>query len=476
MFEHILAIDAGTTSVRALVIDGAGRVTARAGERYALSYPAPARVEMDAEVLWQKTQGAIRAALRAARIKPKQLAGIGLTSQRGSIIVWERASGRAVSPLVSWQDMRGLARSAELLAQGQLVIPQMSASKLETVIDAVPKGRARMKRGELAWGNVDSFLVARLSGEHVTDASQACVSGYYDYAGGDWVGALIAHQDLEPGFFPRLVDTSGICAETSASVFGAKVPIAAIVADQQSALFGGGAARPGDAKITLGTSATLDIATGGDILMTASAFPLVLERTAGVSRFCIEGMVVTGGALLDWLAEGLGLAPDAAGVCAVAAKAPDAGGVALLPALQGLGTPHADPARRGSISGLARATTRAHIARAGIEGIAFRVHEIVAHIEKETPLKIAAMGVDGGASESDDLVQAIADLAGVPLSRVAERQATALGAAILAGEALLFFDATAIERLRRTDRAFEPRLNADERGARYAAWAKACGL
>jgi glycerol kinase len=476
MPEHILAIDAGTTSVRALVVHASGRVVARAGEPYALSYPAPDRVEMDAELVWTKAQAAIRTALASARIAARDIAAIGVTAQRGSIIVWERKSGHPVSPLVSWQDMRGVVRAGELLAAGFLVLPQTSASKLEAVVDAIPDGRSRVKRGEIVWGNVESFLVARLSGAHVTDASHACVTGYLDYASGGWIEALIAHQGLAPEFFPRIVDTSGIAAEI-AGFFGANVPIAAIVADQQSALIGHGATAPGATKITLGTSATLDAATGGELMMTATAFPLVVERTGGISNLCIEGMVVTGGALLDWLAGGLGLGADAAGVCALAQSAPSSGGVSVLPALQGLGTPYADPARRGSITGLSRATTKAAIARAGLEGIAFRLAEIVEHIFTQTPLKRpASVRVDGGASESDLLVQIIADACGIPLERLAERQATALGAAIRAGEAVRVFDGEALARLRRADKVFEPQTTAEERAARYVAWAKACGL
>lgn len=477
MPEHILAIDAGTTSVRVLVIDGAGRIVARAGKRYELSYPAPERVEQDAEVLWRNTQDAIRAALAAARLMPKDIAGIGVTAQRASIIVWDRLSGRAVAPLVSWQDMRGAARANELLAKGFLVLPQTSGSKLESVIDAIPEGRARMQLGEVAWGNVESFLIARLSGAHVTDASHACVTGYLDYATGAWIEPLIEFQGLVPEFFPRIAGTGGIAAETRTDVFGAKVPVAAIVADQQAALLGGSDCAPGAAKITLGTSGTIDVATGSDILMTATAFPLVLERIGGVTRFCIEGMVVTAGAALDWLAEGMGLAPDAAGVCALADAATDSSGVSFLPALQGLGTPHAIPARRGVLSGLSRATTKAHIARAGLEGIAFRLREIIEHIYKETPLpRPASMRVDGGAAESDLLVQLVADATGVALERPAERQATAVGAAILAGRALKLFNEEAIARLRRIDRTFEPRLSTDECASRYEAWAAAVAL
>jgi glycerol kinase len=478
MSDHILAIDAGTTSVRALIIAASGRIIARAGERYELSFPAPDRVEQDAEDLWAKTLYVIRGALAAAKLSAGEIAAIGITAQRASVIIWERAGLRPVAPLVSWQDMRGSARAAELLAAGFLVLPQTSASKLEAVVATIPGGTARLKRGELAWGNVESFLIARLTGgAHVTDGSHACVTGYYDYATGAWIDALIAHQGLSPEFFPRIVDTACIAAETDAGVFGAKVPIAAIIADQQSALIGQGAFAPGAAKITLGTSATLDVATGADIFMTASAFPLVVERSARVSRFCIEGMVVTGGALLDWLAGGLGLAASPAAVCALAGETANAGGVSVLPALQGLGTPHGDPARRGLIAGLSRGTIRAHIARAGLEGIGFRLREITEHLFSQTSLaRPPSIRVDGGAAESDLLVQTIADATGIPLERLAERQATALGAAIRAGEVVGALDAEAIARLRRADKVFHPGWSADEREARAASWAKACGL
>lgn len=479
MPEAVLALDAGTTSVRALVIGADGTVRGQARAPFTLQYPAPGLVEQDPEQLWSTARDTIGQALSAAGLSAADLGAVGITSQRASIIVWERGSGRAAAPLVSWQDLRGTARAAELQGEGYLVVPQTSAAKLEAVLDGIDRGRERMQGGDLIWGNVDAFLVWRLSGgaAHITDPSQGCATGYYDFISGGWNAELIAAQGLTPEFLPTLCDTAGNLGQCAKAVLGAEVPIGAIVGDQQSAAVGQGCRQPGDGKVTFGTSGTCNVHTGGDLVMAQGTYPLVLWRRDGETVFCIEGMVITAGAVFDWLAGGLGMfgAPAEAG--ALAASVEDSHGVFVLPALQGLGTPHADPGRHGLIGGLTRGATKAHVVRAAMEGVAFRVREMLDQVYADAPVpRPAALRVDGGAAANDTFMQIQADVVGQPVERMAPLEATAFGAALLAGQSCGMWDEATVDTLHRVDRVFEPRWSADERDTSFAAWRQACAL
>jgi len=479
MPEALLAIDAGTTSVRVLLFGADGGVRARVRETLPIHYPAPGRVEQDAELIFETTQLLMRAALRTAALRAEDIAGIGVTSQRASCVVWERATGRALTPLISWQDLRGTERSAQLRDEGFFVMPQSAAAKLESALDGIPQGRRRAESGEIAWGNIDSYLVFRLSGGtiHATDPSQACATAYFDYATGTWDAALMKLQRLPEPFFPRLVDTSGVLGLTAREVLGAPVPIAAIVGDQQSAAIAQGCRAPGDGKVTYGTSATANVHTGSKPMVVRGTYPLALRRVDGETEFCIEGMVITAGAVLDWLSGGLGLLDDPAQANVIGAEAEDNGGVFVLPALQGLGSPHGDTERRGLITGLSRGTRKEHLVRAMLEGIAFRVRDVLDAIYVGAQLpRPAALRADGGASANDLLMQLQADALGQPVERMQPIEATAFGAALLAGIGVGLVSPTAWASLRRVDRAFLPRLGTDERNQRFAAWRSACGL
>ncbi len=479
MPEALLAIDAGTTSVRVLILGLDGTVRARARETLPIHYPAPGRVEQDAAHIFETTQLLMRAALREAKLRAQDLAAIGVTSQRASCVVWERATGRALTPLISWQDLRGTERSAELRDAGFFVMPQSAAAKLESAIESVPEGRGRAERGELAWGNIDSYLVYRISGGgiHATDPSQACATAYFDYATGGWDAALLRTQQLPGVLFPQLVDTSGHIGDTAREVLGAPVPIAAIVGDQQSAAIAQGCRAPGDGKVTYGTSATANVHTGQKPLIIPGAYPLALRRSGDTTEFCLEGMVITAGAVLDWLCGGMGLLDNPAQASAVGAEAEDSGGVFVLPAFQGLGSPHGDTTRRGLITGLTRGTRREHLVRATLEGIAFRVRDVLDAIYHGAKLpRPDTLRADGGASANDLLMQLQADFLGQPVERMQPIEATAFGAAMLAGEGMGLIAPSAWNSLRRVDRVFEPRLRRDDRDSRYAAWRTACGL
>jgi glycerol kinase len=477
MTGPVVAIDAGTTSIRAIVVDERLVVLGRAVERAAIQHPAPGRVEQNAEQLWNLTQTVVEHALANASVRRDAVAAIGITTQRGNVVLWDRTTGRPVAPLVSWQDLRGTDRAAELMTEGFMLTHQTSAAKLEAVLAGVDRGRERLNDGSLLWGNLDTYLAWRLSGGDVyaTEPGQACATGYYDYFNGAWNGALIEVQGLDRARFPLLCDTTAPYGHTAQSVFGVRFPLGALVADQQSAAIAQGCVQPGTAKVTYGTSATYDANTGADLELATGAYPMVLWQRAGTRTFCIEGMVNTAGAMIDWAVDELGLAASAGELSRLAGSVSDTAGAYVLPALQGLGTPHGDGARRASIGGLSRATTRAHIARAVFDGIAYRVREV--HDAIRSVLDggaVAPLRVDGGASRSDVLMQLQADALGEPLERLAIADAAALGAAICAGDGAGLWDANDMAALRHADRIFEPRLSADERDAKFALWRENC--
>lgn len=477
MGEVVLAIDAGTTSVRAIVVDSEGGVLGRGRERCVLSYPKPGLVEQDPESLWETTRRVVDRALTSAGIRSGEVAAIGITSQRSCCAVWERATGRPVSPVVSWQDLRGISRALEFQAMGLPIQPQAAAAKLEAVVDTIPDGRARVARGELAWGGVDSYLIARMTngGAHVTDPSQACATAYFDYETGTWSSPLLDMQRFPVEFFPKLVDTAGVSAETSSTVFGAAMPIAAIAGDQQSAAIAQHCDSPGDGKVTYGTSATCNVNTGGDVVQAAGAYPLVLKRIEGQTTFCLEGMVITAGAMFDWLANGLGLMKDAGESGAMAGAVHDSGGVLVLPALQGLGTPHFDFTRTAEIRGLTRGASAAQIVLAAMEGLAFRVREMIEAMDADTGLlKHPWLRVDGGATVDDVFMQVQADILGRTIQPMRPVEATVCGAAVLAARSVKGWSSDSWFAGGR--REFVPAISADERDAKFAAWKKAFGL
>lgn len=479
MPENVLAIDCGTTNVRAMIVNADGRVTGKAGERYQLQYPGPGLVEQDPEELWAATQGVIASALGEAGLTASDLSGVGITGQRSTIIIWERDTGRTLGPAIGWQDQRGTKRAAELATHGFPVNQITAASKLEGALAKIPNGRARMGRGELAWGNVDSFLCWRLSSGavHATDISQACTTGYYDFFAQQLNAKLLEHQDLDPSIFPAYVDSSGVIGMTSVEGLGAEAPIGAIIGDQQSAVYGQGCHKPGEGKVSFGTSGTGNINTGPDIKLAAGTYPLILWRREGELTYCIEGMIITAGAIFDWLAHGLGILPDASAAAEAASSVSDSHGVAFLPALQGLGSPHNQPDRHGLISGLTRGSTSAHVVRAAMEGVAFRIREMVdrMYIDSDLP-RPQSLRVDGGAAANDVLMQIQANALGYPVERMEPLEATAYGAALLAGEACGVWEPFSTSGMRTIDRVFDPEWKKDECEERFTAWRKACGL
>jgi len=483
--SFVLALDQGTTSSRAIVFDHAGSIRAVAQQEFTQFYPQPGWVEHDATELWATQSGVVAEALAKAGIDAAHVAAIGITNQRETTILWERASGKPVAPAIVWQDRRTApmcddlrkAGHAELFSRktGLVLDAYFSGTKLKWLLDHVPAARERAMRGELAFGTVDSWLVWKLTGggEHVTDASNASRTLLFDIHRGEWDDELLALLDVPRSVLPKVVSSSGVCGEWKDG--SARVPIAGIAGDQQAALFGQACLKPGLAKNTYGTGCFLLLNTGR--VAVASKNNLVTTvawQRNGVTDYALEGSVFIGGAVVQWLRDELHLIRSAPEVEALAASVPDNGGVYVVPAFAGLGAPHWDPYARGAIFGLTRGSGAAHIARAALESIAYQSAEILDAMEADAKIKLAELRVDGGAAANDLLMQFQADLLGVPVIRPKILETTALGAAYLAGLAVGYWrDESDIAANWRVDRRFEPSMSRDKAATLIAGWQKA---
>jgi len=483
--SFILALDQGTTSSRAIVFDRSGSIRAVAQQEFAQLYPQPGWVEHDPMEIWATQSGVMAEALAKAGIGAADIAALGITNQRETTVLWERATGKPVAKAIVWQDRRTApdcdalraAGHAALIARktGLVIDAYFSGTKLRWLLDHVPGARARAKRGELAFGTVDSWLVWQLSGgaAHVTDASNASRTMLFDIQRGDWDDELLALLDIPRAVLPKVVASSGICAE--ASVQGARVPIAGIAGDQQAALFGQACLRPGLAKNTYGTGCFLLLNTGRKAVASKNNLvSTVAWRREGTTEYALEGSVFIAGAVVQWLRDGLKLIRTAPEVEALAASVPDNGGVYLVPAFAGLGAPHWDAYARGSIFGLTRGATGGHIARAALESIAYQSAELVRAMESDAGIELTELRVDGGATANDLLMQFQADILGVPVVRPKVAETTALGAAYLAGLAVGYWsDPAEVAANWQVQRRFEPAMSRDRASALMADWRKA---
>ncbi len=475
MSSHVLAIDEGGSGVRAYVFDHEGREVATAYSEIALSCPRPSWVEHDPMALWERTLDVARAALQRSKLPASAIAALGLCNQRASALVWDADTGAPVYPAIGWQDLRTVDLCAQLGSRGYILSPLQSASKWGWVLENVPGARASADAGRLRFGTIDTWLTWQLSNgsAYVTDDSNASCTGVYDFLTGAWDESLIESLGLPLESFPTIVSTSAVAGSTAANLFGAAIPLAARAGDQQAAMFGQLRVEPGMMKITYGTAAMMDLNVGPSIRLSPhGCFPLVLWGLDGQRTYCLEGSAVTVGAAMQWLRDGLGILADVADSEAIATSVPDSGGVWCIPAFQGLGTPYLDPGARAVIGGLSRATGRAQIVRAVLEGIAFRCGEVVDALRADAPdSALDVLRVDGGAARNDFLMQCQADVSGVPVERPEVFDAASLGAAYLAGIATGFWkDLAEASRTWRRDRIFEPRWSADERGSRTAGW------
>ncbi len=487
--SFILALDQGTTSSRSLVFDHEGNVRGMAQREFPQHFPQPGWVEHDALDIWASQRTTMMQALANANISAQDIAAIGITNQRETTLLWDRATGKPVANAIVWQDRRMGALCDELKAQGKtaliagktgLVIDAyFSATKLQWLLDNVPGARAMAERGELAFGTVDTWLTWNLTNGavHATDASNASRTMLFNIHTLQWDDELLALFNIPRAVLPQVVPTSGVLGE--AQLGEARVPIAALAGDQQAALFGQACMQPGMAKNTYGT--------GCFMLMNIGEQPKASQQqllcTVGWSsrlnnmrktQYALEGTVFNAGAVVQWLRDGLGIIENSHDVQALAASVPDTGGVMCVPAFAGLGPPHWDSFARGLLIGLTRGTTKAHIARAAVESMAFQSAELLQAMQRDTGIALAELRVDGGATVNDALMQFQADLLGVPVVRPRVRETTALGAAYHAGLAVAYWkDEADVAANWQAERRFEPAMSSDERQARMAKWGDA---
>lgn len=485
---YLLALDQGTTSSRAIVFDAGGRVCGLAQQAFAQHFPAPDRVEHDPQDILRTQFDCAREALANAGVAAREVAAIGVANQRETTVLWERASGRALAPAIVWQDRRTAAECERLRAAGWAedvrartgleLDPYFSATKLAWLLDHVPDARVRAERGELAFGTIDSWLVWHLSGGrlHVTDPGNAARTLLFNLHSMDWDPVLLERFRIPPALLPRVVASSGVCGETDPALFGAAIPIAGISGDQQAATFGQACLSPGMAKNTYGTGCFLLMNTGHAPVASTNRLLSTVAWT-GVDTspsYALEGSVFMGGAVVQWLRDGLGLVRRASEVEALAASVPDSGGVVLVPAFTGLGAPYWDPHARGTLLGLSRGSGAAHIARAALEAIAMQSVDLVDAMARDGAAPLAELRIDGGAAANDLLMQLQADLLGVPVLRPRLLETTAFGAACLAALGCgLWKRPQEIASHWQLDRRFEPRWPAERREAARALWARA---
>jgi glycerol kinase len=485
--RYVLALDQGTTSSRAMVFDRQARCIAMAQRPLPQHFPQPGWVEHDPEQIWEGQIGCAGEALERAGAGAADIAAIGIANQRETTVLWDRASGRAVANAIVWQDRRTADRCALLRARGLedeirrrsglLLDPYFSATKIAWLLDRVPQARERAARGELAVGTVDAWLLARLTdgAVHATDVSNASRTQLLDLHTLDWDPQLLDWFGVPRAILPRIVDSSGVVGSTAAHWFGAPVPVGGIAGDQQAATFGQACFRPGMAKNTYGTGCFLLLHAGsvppapGKGLLATVGWRL----GDGATDYLLEGSVFAGGAVVQWLRDGLGIIDSAAAVEELALQVPDTGGVVLVPAFAGLGAPYWDPNARGTLLGLTRGTTRAHVARAALEAIALQSTELLQAL-RAGGASLRELRVDGGAAANNLLMQMQADLLGVPVVRPRCIETTALGAAFLAGLAVGFWrDRDEIAGLWQSERVFEPHWTEDRRAALLQTWRRA---
>jgi glycerol kinase len=483
----ILALDQGTTSSRAIIFDENSGIRGMAQQEFKQLYPQSGWVEHDPQEIWSSQLAVARAALKKSGLAAKDIKGIGITNQRETTIIWDRRNGQPIHNAIVWQDRRTAGTcdewkraGLEQTIQGKtgLVIDAyFSASKIRWLLDNVPGARLRAERGELAFGTVETWLVWNLTGGalHITDASNASRTMLLNLHSGQWDDELLEALRIPRALLPGVQPSSAVYGETEPRLFGKAIPISGMAGDQQAALFGQACFTRGLGKNTYGTGCFMLMNIGAEPMLSQhKLLTTVAWLDKGRMDYALEGSVFIGGAVVQWLRDGLGIIKSAAEIEPLAASVPDTGGVYVVPAFAGLGAPHWDQYARGIIAGLTRGTTTAHIARAALEGIAFQVADVLDVMKADSGIALDQLRVDGGASANNLLLQFQADLLQVPVVRPQTVETTALGAAYLAGLATGFWkDRTEVEKAWRVERIFEPKLGADEIAQRRSRWNEA---
>jgi len=485
MPSHVLAIDQGTTGTTVMIFDARGHVRGRGYSEFRQYYPRPGWVEHDPEEIWRVTVRVMRAALRSARLRPADIAAIGITNQRETTVLWDRVSGKPVHRAIVWQDRRTApicdaltshGAAATIHAKTGLVTdPYFSGTKLQWLFDHVSKARQRASR--LAFGTIDSWLIWKLTDghTHVTDFTNASRTLLFNIHERRWDDELLRLLNVPAEVLPRVVPSAGVIGTTTARSFGAEVPIAGIAGDQQAALFGQACFTPGLVKNTYGTGCFLLMYTGNQAVDSQRGLLTTIACAAdGQPAYAIEGSVFIAGAAVQWLRDGLGLLKHAKESERMARQAESNLGVYLVPAFVGLGAPYWDAAARGALVGLTRGVTKAHVVRAALEALAYQTRDVVDTMVAESGRPLTGLRVDGGAAANNFLMQFQADLLGTIVDRPTVVETTALGAALLAGLGVgLWKSAHDLARLRKTDRVFRPRMAPEQREALYQGWRRA---
>ena len=487
MSQYILALDQGTSSSRAIVFDHEGKVCATAQKEFTQHFPQPGWVEHDPREIWSSEAAVIAEAITAVGINGLDIAAIGITNQRETTIVWDAATGEPVYNAIVWQDRRTAGYCDTLKAAGLtekirektglIIDAYFSGTKIKWILDNVPGARERATRGELRFGTVDTWLVWNLTrGEvHVTDVSNASRTMLFNINTLSWDRELLELLDIPLSMMPSVRSSSEVYGHTKTTLFAHEVPIAGIAGDQQAALFGQMCTEPGSVKNTYGTGCFLLMNTGEKpVLSKNNLLTTIAWKIGDKVNYALEGSIFVAGSVVQWLRDSLGIIRSSSEVEALAERVPDNGGVYFVPALTGLGAPYWDPYAHGTITGLTRGATAAHIARAALEGIAFQTMDIVGAMERDASVKLAELKVDGGASRNNLLMQFQADVLGTSVIRPMVTETTAMGACYLAGLAVGYW--SDIEEIRRqwsVERAFTPAASPEKVAALKAGWADA---
>jgi glycerol kinase len=487
MSGFILALDQGTTSSRAILFDRAGAVAGIAQREFKQHYPQPGWVEHDPLEIWDTQLEVMRRVCAQAQVSAADIAAIGITNQRETTVVWDRATGEPLYNAIVWQDRRTAGFIDKLKKRGKarwfqrktgLVLDAyFSGSKLVWILDKVKGARKRAQRGELAFGTIDSWLVWKLTGgrAHITDVSNASRTLLFNIHKQEWDTEILRWLRIPESLLPEVKSSSEIYAQTAADLLGSAVPIAGIAGDQQAATFGQVCFESGQAKNTYGTGCFMMLNTGRQAIASRNRLLTTIGwRQGGQLAYALEGSVFIGGAVVQWLRDGLGIIKSSSEIEALARSVPDNGGVYLVPAFTGLGAPHWDQYARGAILGLTRGSSAAHIARAALESIVLQVADIMQAMSRDSGIRLRELRVDGGASNNDLLMQMQADVLGVPVVRPQVTETTALGAAYLAGLAIGFWpDRQTIARQWKVDKRFEPQMGKKQRVELLKNWHKA---
>jgi glycerol kinase len=484
--KYILALDQGTTSSRSIIFDDQANVVAISQKEYRQILPSPGEVEHDPLEIWESQLATAHESLKKANLTANQITAIGVTNQRETTILWDKATGKPVANAIVWQSRvtaplcekhRAAGHEAIIRKKTGLVVDAyFSATKIEYLLDKIPGLRARAEKGEILFGTVDTWLIWRLTGGlHITDVSNASRTMLCNIETLEWDQELLDIFRVPRAMLPTIRDSSEVYGETLPEIFGEKIKIAGCAGDQQAATFGQSCFKVGEVKNTYGTGCFALFNTGSKLIPSKNnLLTTVGWRRNGETTYCLEGAVFIAGAAMQWLRDGLKLAKSATELAAMAASVSDAGGIMFVPALVGLGAPYWDPHARGTIVGITRGTTSAHLARAAIEAMAYQTADLLRAMADDTGCTPALVNVDGGACVNNQLMQFQADLLGIPVHRPVQTESTAWGAAALAGLATGVWNSLdELAALHRLDAEFTPKMSSDERTSRLKRWQNA---